>query len=169
MNFTSAFQDEMKNNGLETGSGALTHKLAKEHRIDDVSMDEPAEDTYNNNLTSLMSNMRLFNDMINNFQPIKNTSANSLTCTEDGKVYKIGEKFNKGCNETCQCVRGGEINCSTICKTPYLVKGRNKDPYCNEVPVDGNSCCVILVCQTKRDSGHGKNCFSLRVYGRLFG
>lgn len=150
MNYTLAFQDGMRNNGLETGS--LTQKASgdftKPHNIDDVSMDG-VDDDYNLNYTSLMTN---FHNMMNTIPMVKpNTSL--TTCTDNNKTYKIGEKFNRGCNETCQCVKAGEINCSSICKPPYQVKGRNKDTSCIEVPVDGNACCVLLNCPAMQDLG----------------
>lgn len=146
MNYTLAFQDAMRNNGLETGS--LTHKASTgQHNIEDVSMDE-MDDEYNLNYTSLMSN---FHNMMNTLPMVKNTSLS--TCSDNNKTYKIGEKFNRGCNETCQCVKAGEVHCSSICKLPYQVKGRNKDPSCIEVPVDGNACCVLLNCPAVQDLG----------------
>ncbi|XP_065222184.1 putative epidermal cell surface receptor isoform X2 [Planococcus citri] len=140
MNYTLSFQDAMRSNGLKVPGMDF-----KEHSIDDVSMDEMNDDS-NLNYTSLMSN---FHNMMNVLPMVKNTTAS--TCTDNNKTYKIGEKFNKGCNETCQCVKPNEIMCGTICKPPYQVKGRNKDPSCIEVPVDGNSCCVLLNCPAIQD------------------
>lgn len=149
MNFTSAFQDNMRNNGLETGSSVLANKPnIKEHNIDDVSMDE-GDDEYMN-LTNIMSSMPLFNDMMNAFQTPKNLS----TCTDrDGKIYKLGEKFNRGCEETCQCLKNGVV-CSQLCKAPYHVKEKNKNANCVEGPIEGNPCCVTLSCSSRTDLGN---------------
>lgn len=144
MNFTMSFQDDMRSNGLEMG--LPKQKIpniktnTKQHSIDDVSVDE-MEDDFNLNLTNTMSNIRLLNNMMNSFQMMKNIS----TCMDGEKIYKLGEKFNRGCDETCQCLKDGVI-CGQLCKTPYQVKGRNKNPECTEETLEGNSCCVRLVC-----------------------
>lgn len=163
MNFTMSFQDDMRSNGLEMG--LPKQKIpniktnTKQHSIDDVSVDE-MEDDFNLNLTNTMSNIRLLNNMMNSFQMMKNIS----TCMDGEKIYKLGEKFNRGCDETCQCLKDGVI-CGQLCKTPYQVKGRNKNPECTEETLEGNSCCVRLVCTVIPDLGK-KNLLILHVINK---
>lgn len=166
MNFTSAFQDGMHNNEMEM----VTRMHAKEHSIDDVSMDD-IDDDNNLNFANFTFNPQTAggggggkgsgygNESSNSKKSTASMTknANSGTCTDrDGKVYKLGEKFTKGCDETCQCQKDGVV-CSQQCKMPYVVKGRNRDPHCDEEPVEGSTCCVRLVCSTVQDLGKCKN------------
>ncbi|KAJ2953164.1 hypothetical protein O0L34_g737 [Tuta absoluta] len=69
------------------------------------------------------------------------------TCKENEVIYKIGERIDHGCEETCECQPGGNIDCSPRCKHPYIRKGRRlTDPLCFESPVD--ECCSIVACAT---------------------
>jgi len=143
MNFTSAFEDNVRNNGLETsGSPSLASSRPS---IDDVSMDE-IDDDNGMNLTNIMSSMPLFNDMMNAFQRPKSLN---LTCTDrDNNTYTLGAKFKRGCDETCQCLESGMV-CSQFCKHPLQVKGRNNSSNCKEEVV--NTCCVLLRCSPESE------------------
>lgn len=69
------------------------------------------------------------------------------TCKENEIIYKIGERMDRGCEETCECVAGGVFDCSPRCKHPYIRRGRRlNDPLCFESPVD--ECCSIIACAT---------------------
>lgn len=69
-----------------------------------------------------------------------------LCLDKDGKIYKIGEKFNRGCDESCECSADGKIMCKTRCEVPHFRKGMTKkDGFCQEVPTD-DECCVLLKC-----------------------
>ncbi|PZC76691.1 hypothetical protein B5X24_HaOG204322 [Helicoverpa armigera] len=69
------------------------------------------------------------------------------TCKENEITYKIGERMDRGCEETCECIAGGIFDCSPRCKHPYIRRGRRlNDPLCFESPVD--ECCSIIACAT---------------------
>lgn len=69
------------------------------------------------------------------------------TCKENEIVYKIGDRMDRGCDETCECSSGGIFDCSPRCKHPYIRRGRRlNDPLCFESPVD--ECCSIIACAT---------------------
>ncbi|XP_063831692.1 putative epidermal cell surface receptor [Ostrinia nubilalis] len=68
-------------------------------------------------------------------------------CKENEVTYKIGERIDRGCEETCECSPGGTFECSPRCKHPYIRRGRRlNDPLCFESPVD--ECCSIIACAT---------------------
>ncbi|XP_045528071.1 putative epidermal cell surface receptor isoform X1 [Pieris brassicae] len=67
------------------------------------------------------------------------------TCRENEITYKLGEKMDRGCDESCECASGGLFECSPRCKHPYIRRGRRlNDPLCFESPVD--ECCSIVAC-----------------------
>ncbi|XP_053613388.1 putative epidermal cell surface receptor isoform X1 [Plodia interpunctella] len=71
----------------------------------------------------------------------------SDTCKENDVVYKVGERLERGCEESCECVQGGTFECFPRCKHPYIRRGRRlNDPLCFESPVD--ECCSIIACAT---------------------
>ncbi|XP_073950661.1 stranded at second transmembrane protein isoform X2 [Choristoneura fumiferana] len=68
-------------------------------------------------------------------------------CRENEVSYKIGERIDRACEETCECIAGGIFDCSPRCKHPYIRRGRRiNDPLCFESPVD--QCCSIIACAT---------------------
>ncbi|CAB3246236.1 unnamed protein product [Arctia plantaginis] len=72
------------------------------------------------------------------------------TCKENEIAYKIGDRMDRGCEETCECMSGGVFECSPRCKHPYIRRGRRlSDPLCFESPVD--ECCSIVACATGTD------------------
>ncbi|XP_022817778.1 putative epidermal cell surface receptor isoform X1 [Spodoptera litura] len=77
------------------------------------------------------------------------------TCKENEIIYKIGERMDRGCEETCECIAGGIFDCSPRCKHPYIRRGRRlNDPLCFESPVD--ECCSIIACATG-NTGRNEN------------
>ncbi|KAG6464357.1 hypothetical protein O3G_MSEX014459 [Manduca sexta] len=69
------------------------------------------------------------------------------TCKENEISYKVGERMDRGCEESCECTPGGVFECSPRCKHPYIRRGRRlNDPLCFESPVD--DCCSIMACAT---------------------
>ncbi|XP_013182860.2 putative epidermal cell surface receptor [Amyelois transitella] len=69
------------------------------------------------------------------------------TCKENDLTYKVGERVDRGCDDTCECVPGGILECFPRCKHPYIRRGRRlNDPLCFESPVD--DCCSIIACAT---------------------
>lgn len=69
------------------------------------------------------------------------------TCVDkDGKKYEIGDKFNRSCDESCECSADGRITCKSRCEYPFFRKGMaKKDALCQEVQAD-DDCCVLLKC-----------------------
>ncbi|CAH0678678.1 unnamed protein product, partial [Chilo suppressalis] len=68
-------------------------------------------------------------------------------CKENEITYKVGEKIDRGCEESCECMQGGLFECSPRCKHPYIRRGRRlNDPLCFESPLD--ECCSIIACAT---------------------
>ncbi|XP_038207030.1 uncharacterized protein LOC119828818 isoform X3 [Zerene cesonia] len=83
------------------------------------------------------------------FHPLLNMdkSEEIETCKVNEVTYKLGEKMDRGCEETCECSPGGVFECSPRCKHPYIRRGRRlSDPLCFESPVD--ECCSIMACAT---------------------
>ncbi|XP_075983325.1 stranded at second transmembrane protein isoform X2 [Anticarsia gemmatalis] len=69
------------------------------------------------------------------------------TCKENEVIYKVGDRMDRGCEETCECTSGGTFDCTPRCKHPYIRRGRRlNDPLCFESPVD--ECCSIIACAT---------------------
>lgn len=74
-------------------------------------------------------------------------SGETELCRENEVPYKVGERIDRGCEETCECTPGGIFECSPRCKHPYIRRGRRlNDPLCFESPVD--ECCSIVACAT---------------------
>ena len=83
----------------------------------------------------------------------ENVSTPLNTCKDETNVYKIGEKFNRGCNETCTCTSNGEIECEKRCKRPLERRGfARNDKFCREMPTE-DECCVMIQC-TQEDTGN---------------
>uniref|UniRef100_A0A2A4JUK9 Fibronectin type-III domain-containing protein n=1 Tax=Heliothis virescens TaxID=7102 RepID=A0A2A4JUK9_HELVI len=86
------------------------------------------------------------------------------TCKENEIMYKIGERMDRGCEETCECMAGGVFDCSPRCKHPYIRRGRRlNDPLCFESPVD--ECCSIIACATGNGDNSQKVKLELCRYG----
>ncbi|XP_045502574.1 putative epidermal cell surface receptor [Colias croceus] len=83
------------------------------------------------------------------FHPLLNMDKSDEieTCKVNEVTYKLGERMDRGCEETCECSPGGVFECSPRCKHPYIRRGRRiNDPLCFESPVD--ECCSIMACAT---------------------
>lgn len=67
-------------------------------------------------------------------------------CMEGTMMYKMGDMFNRSCDETCKCGEEGKVSCNPRCSRPTFRRGsRMDDPTCFEHP-SGDPCCSILVC-----------------------
>ena len=66
----------------------------------------------------------------------------------DGKQsYAVGDKFHRGCEESCTCELKGRSKCAARCPPPLFRAGHfSGDPLCKETSLD--ECCVTAVCDT---------------------
>ncbi|XP_043235759.1 uncharacterized protein LOC122388618 isoform X5 [Amphibalanus amphitrite] len=68
-------------------------------------------------------------------------------CVEGEKSYAVGEKFSRGCEESCTCELKGRVQCAPRCPPPLFRAGHfSADPLCKETALD--DCCVTAVCDT---------------------
>ncbi|KAL0269358.1 UNVERIFIED_CONTAM: hypothetical protein PYX00_007120 [Menopon gallinae] len=88
------------------------------------------------------------------------TSTNRTSqCTDkDGKKYTAGQKFEKGCDERCECSPAGEITCKPRCEAPFFRKSlTRKDSLCQEIPTS-DECCVIVRCTQDTEAESMETC-----------
>lgn len=81
---------------------------------------------------------------------------NTVQCTDkDGKKYNVGQTFERGCEERCECGPTGGITCKARCEAPFFQKKlTRKDSLCQEIPTS-DECCVIVRCT----QATGQSCF----------
>ncbi|XP_059058256.1 putative epidermal cell surface receptor [Achroia grisella] len=156
---------------LQSFANALhnqTHEIDHKKHLSDLSDvnldadedDEPSRisgnESKNNNIPD-----KFFSNLQAPFHPLLTADKGSdeiETCKENEVTYKIGERIDRGCEETCECTSGGVFECSPRCKHPYIRRGRRlNDPLCFESPVD--DCCSIIACAT----GNGEKPTRLEV------
>ncbi|XP_052744098.1 putative epidermal cell surface receptor isoform X3 [Bicyclus anynana] len=121
--------------------------------LSDVNMDNDDEDeppmlTGNDSKTKHITD-KFYNNLQAPFNPMiaVDKSEEIETCKENEITYKVGERIDRGCEETCECSPGGVFECSPRCKQPFIRRGRRlNDPLCFESPVD--ECCSIIACAT---------------------
>ncbi|XP_015116127.1 putative epidermal cell surface receptor [Diachasma alloeum] len=72
----------------------------------------------------------------------------AITCRDGNKMYGVGEKISRGCEEMCVCGGGGVVrDCKPRCVSPSFRAGRGThDPLCEEHHVDADGCCATLIC-----------------------
>lgn len=86
--------------------------------------------------------------------PVSTTAANNYSdfTTVDGSSCVQGQKFNRGCSETCECGLNGKAVCRPRCSMPFFRRGALvNDPACIEKPSE-DPCCSLLVCS--HDTGN---------------
>lgn len=67
------------------------------------------------------------------------TMVNGSSCVQ-------GQKFDRGCIETCECGFDGKAICRPRCSMPFFRRGAGlKDPACIERPTE-DPCCSLLAC-----------------------
>ncbi|XP_041968891.1 putative epidermal cell surface receptor isoform X2 [Aricia agestis] len=96
---------------------------------------------------------KFYSNLQEPFHPMLNVdrSDESETCIDNGITHKIGDKIDRGCDETCECTPGGQLECAPRCQSPFIRRGRRlNDPLCFESPVD--ECCSIIACATGNDA-----------------
>lgn len=131
-----------KGRSLDASSTATGHLVAEGNKtrpLDDLSLDD---------VPMLMMTPGSFTF------PTTPKSSNSsmIKCSEDSKTYSVGERFNKGCNESCECGKNGKVICEERCKLPLQRKGlTKKDEFCQELPTE-DECCAIVQCT--QDTGN---------------
>jgi hypothetical protein len=82
--------------------------------------------------------------------PVAVNSSDSAVVNGSGCVR--GQKFDRGCSETCECGFDGKVSCRPRCSMPFFRRGaRINDPACIEKPAD-DPCCSLLVCS--QDTGN---------------
>lgn len=73
------------------------------------------------------------------------TMVNGSSCVQ-------GQKFDRGCTETCECGIDGKAICRPRCSMPFFRRGALlNDPACIEKPTE-DPCCSLLVCT--QDTGN---------------
>ncbi|KAG7298153.1 hypothetical protein JYU34_018932 [Plutella xylostella] len=124
--------------------------------LSDISLDSDEEEKVDKDDKKLQE--KLFPKMEAPFGNLMATDKSDEldgTCKEMGNVYKIGDKLDRACEESCECAPGGSFDCSPRCKHPYVRRGRRLgDPLCFESPVD--DCCSIIACATGNNDGSQK-------------
>ncbi|XP_049877919.1 putative epidermal cell surface receptor isoform X2 [Pectinophora gossypiella] len=132
-------------------------KQQKSQKVDlsDVNMDEDEDDPprlmpHDHNKHEKQIPEKFYSNLQVPFSPlltIDRASEETDTCKENEVFYKIGDRIDRGCEETCECSPGGTFDCTPRCKHPYIRRGRRlSDPLCFESPVD--ECCSIVACAT---------------------
>lgn len=79
-------------------------------------------------------------------------------CKYNNNFYRIGEKLEIGCDDTCTCQSNGTMKCQPKCEHPYYRKGRqNTDKLCIVKEIPENPCCTLLVCSSEPGKRSLKN------------
>ncbi|XP_050740420.1 uncharacterized protein LOC127010411 isoform X2 [Eriocheir sinensis] len=69
-------------------------------------------------------------------------------CMHGNESYPVGE-FLQGCEERCECMASGEVQCFERCSPPYVRAGSYKDdPLCKELPHETDECCALAQCES---------------------
>ncbi|XP_066992928.1 putative epidermal cell surface receptor isoform X2 [Anabrus simplex] len=123
INFNMA-EDGAENNSSEPEKGSL-----QDLSLDDIDM------------SSLMTTLPVTSEA-----SISDTNMTKDMCTEGSAMYKVGDMFNRSCEEVCKCAEGAKVECSPRCVQPTFRRGaRQLDPMCYEQPAE-DPCCAVLVC-----------------------
>ncbi|XP_047506274.1 putative epidermal cell surface receptor isoform X2 [Pieris napi] len=137
--------DELQNfaNALHNQTN---QKEPKNVDLSDVNMDEEDELPKLSDHKQKHISDKFYSNLQAPFNPLMTIDkSEEETCKENEITYKLGEKMDRGCDESCECAPGGLFECSPRCKHPYIRRGRRlNDPLCFESPVD--ECCSIVAC-----------------------
>ncbi|XP_068618964.1 putative epidermal cell surface receptor isoform X2 [Battus philenor] len=121
--------------------------------LSEVSLDVDEDDEPPRLITSVPKNKEISDKFYSNlqvpFNPLLSIdrSDEMEMCKDNEIMYKVGERIDRGCEESCECTSAGIFECSPRCKHPYSRRGRRlNDPLCFESPVD--ECCSIIACST---------------------
>jgi hypothetical protein len=84
--------------------------------------------------------------------PAPDASNSSDFALANGSSCVRGQKFDRGCSESCECGFDGKVTCWPRCSMPFFRRGaRVNDPACIEKPAE-DPCCSLLVCS--QDTGN---------------
>ena len=88
-------------------------------------------------------------------------------CEYKESAYAVGP-FNIDCELTCLCNPNGQVSCDDRCRAPFHPIGTTSgDPLCVEQPVDGDGCCVTIICSNHAPGSDGSDehspCTSIKV------
>lgn len=140
-----------------------TAKSAEKGSLQDLSLDDIDEISV---LPTQMLEDKMNTSMFNSTVPppfLSNFTSTSSTSTEvpasttvssnssnftmvNGSSCVQGQKFDRGCSETCECGFDGKAVCRPRCSMPFFRRGeRLNDPACIAKPVE-DPCCSLLVC-----------------------
>jgi hypothetical protein len=74
------------------------------------------------------------------------SSSSSNVTMVNGSSCVQGQKFERGCSETCECGFDGKAVCRRRCSIPFFRRGELlNDPACIAKPAE-DPCCSLLVC-----------------------
>ena len=78
-------------------------------------------------------------------------------CTYKDSSYALGT-FNIGCDFSCECKHDGQVSCNDRCRPPFHPIGTTAgDPLCVEQPVEGDGCCVTIICSNHAPGSDGSH------------
>ena len=88
-------------------------------------------------------------------------------CEYKGSAYAVGA-FNIDCELSCLCKPNGQVTCDDRCRAPFHPIGTTSgDPLCVEQPVDGDGCCVTIICSNHAPGSDGSDehspCTAIKV------
>jgi hypothetical protein len=139
-----------------------TAVTAEKGSLQDLSLDDIDETSIlptqiHDKINTTMSSLFLSNSSapVNSTEhPINTTVASNYSdsaMVNDSSCVP-GQKFDRGCSETCECELGGKAICRPRCSMPFFRRGALvNDPACMEKPAD-DPCCSLLVCS--HDTGN---------------
>ena len=125
---------------------------------------EPANTIVNSNSTkdkntTVEHNDEKDDDEIKKKMMMMTTDANltSSGCSFNGSFYEIGHILMDGCEQRCECLENGQMECLERCSIPFFKKGHfENDPFCIETPSNVDECCVFAACRSNNNNGVGE-------------
>ena len=93
-------------------------------------------------------------------------------CTYKDSSYALGT-FNIGCDFSCECKHDGQVSCNDRCRPPFHPIGTTAgDPLCVEQPVEGDGCCVTMICSNHAPGSDGSHehgpCKEIKVKASIY-
>jgi hypothetical protein len=139
-----------------------TAVTAEKGSLQDLSLDDIDETSIlptqiHDKINTTMSSLFLSNSstpVTSTEHPITTTVASNFSdsAVVNDSSCVPGQKFDRGCSETCECELGGNAICRPRCSMPFFRRGALvNDPACMEKPAD-DPCCSLLVCS--HDTGN---------------
>ncbi|XP_069671926.1 putative epidermal cell surface receptor isoform X2 [Periplaneta americana] len=94
-------------------------------------------------------------------------SNSSELATINGTNCVQGQKFDRGCSETCECGHDGKVACRPRCSMPFFRRGASvNDPACIEKFVE-DPCCSLMICTQDTETEPLEGCtFKNQSYQR---